>query len=263
LQPDGKLLIAGGFYTVDGYARSGVARLNTGLSSGGTTGGGGGTTDTPPVLNAGGATANTLTLTWSDNSLIRTSYSVQQKDGTGAFVQVGSASAGATQFTVGSLGPGSTYTFRLKANNNNGSSIFSNEANGTTSAVSGGGAGSAAYVSADTATRGTWKGVYGGDGYSVFGDASSLPGYVAVTPIGKSDWTWQWSTQDPAALQRPAATASDRLAACWYSSTSYSIDLNFSDGARHRVAVYFLDWDQMGRRETVQVSDGGTGTILD
>lgn len=262
LQPDGKLLISGGFYTVDGFARSGVARLNTGLSGGGTTGGGGNPPpDTAPTLSVSAVSANAITLGWSDSSTIRTGYNIEQKDSTGTYVQVGTAAAASRSFTVGGLAPSTAYSFRIRANNNTGTSIYSNESGAATSAVTGGGANRATFVASDGGTRGTWKGAYGAEGYAVFGDTSSYPSYVTVTPLGKSDWTWQWSTQDAAAVQRPTGT--DRLAACWYSPSGYSIDFRFNDTAVHRVAIYFLDWDLAGRREGVTVSDSDTGAILD
>src|SRR5207253_485720 len=59
---DGKLMISGGFYTVDGISRNGVARLLTGAS-----GGGGGTPPPPtaPVLSAAANSSSQITLTWS------------------------------------------------------------------------------------------------------------------------------------------------------------------------------------------------------
>lgn len=258
LQADGKLLISGGFYSVDGVSRVGVARLLTGVSGGEPP-----PRDVAPVLTVGGATASSLTLNWTDSSTIRTGYEIQQKSGS-SYTTITSVGSGTRSYTVNGLASSTQYTFRLKGNNSQGGSVYSADATGTTTAGSGGGSGStgaAQYVGSDAGTQGTWLGTYGGEGYNVFGDRNLLPSYVTVTPVGKSDWTWQWSTQDPAALQRAVGT--DRLAACWYSATSYSIDLRFTDGQAHRVSVYFLDWDKMGRVQNVQVTDGGTGVILD
>jgi len=51
------------------------------------------------------------------------------------------------------------------------------------------------------------------------------------------------------------------VAACWYNTTSFTVDLNFNDAATHRVAFYFMDWDT-GRVQTVEVLDAATGAIL-
>jgi hypothetical protein len=41
---------------------------------------------------------------------------------------------------------------------------------------------SAAFVGTDAATQGSWKGVYGSDGYNVVNDAISYPAYAQVAP---------------------------------------------------------------------------------
>src|SRR5262249_20813394 len=48
---------------------------------------------------------------------------------------------------------------------------------------------------------------------------------------------------------------SGRIAACWYSFTNYTIDVNFTDGKMHQVALYLLDWDSTTRNERVEVID--------
>ena len=48
------------------------------------------------------------------------------------------------------------------------------------------------------------------------------------------------------------SSALDRLAACWYSGVTWSMDVAITDGQTHRVALYFLDWDNAGRRQVVQ-----------
>ena len=45
--------------------------------------------------------------------------------------------------------------------------------------------------------------------------------------------------------------------------TSFTIDVNLTDGQTHDVALYFLDWYSGGRNETVQVTDAATGAVLD
>lgn len=120
----------------------------------------------------------------------------------------------------------------------------------------------ASFVRADLSTAGSWTGVYGANGYSVFNGASALPAYAQVAPAGQSSFTWTPSTSDPRALQTSAGSGS-RLAACMYSATAFTIDLNLTDGESHQVALYLLDWDTIGRTQSVQVTDAATGTPLD
>jgi hypothetical protein len=127
--------------------------------------------------------------------------------------------------------------------------------------------GTASFVKTDTATQGSWQGVYGSQGYHLIGDASSYPSYAQVSANGNSNYVWNSSTDDPRALQEVGS--SNRIAACWYGGTSsgqgFTINVSFTDGQTHQLALYLLDWDQYGggRSEQVQIVDATTGTVLD
>jgi hypothetical protein len=122
-------------------------------------------------------------------------------------------------------------------------------------------AATAKFVKADTTTEGSWRTVYGGDGYNVGGDQSLNPGYAAPAFSGNSTWTWAASTSDVRALEK-ASNPSDRIAAAWYSGTSFTIDSGITDQNLHQVALYCLDWDNGGRQQTIQVFDLN-GNVLD
>jgi hypothetical protein len=123
--------------------------------------------------------------------------------------------------------------------------------------------GTATFVKVDTTTQGTWKGVYGSQGYNVVGDAASYPNFAMVNPNGNLNYTWSSSTTDVRALQKSSATATDRMASTWYSPTSFTVDVNLTDGQKHQVELYLLDWDNWGRTERVDILDAATGTVLD
>jgi glucose/arabinose dehydrogenase len=120
----------------------------------------------------------------------------------------------------------------------------------------------ATYLSADTTTQGTWKGAYGAAGYNIIGDLAALPSYATVTPSGQSSWTWATSTSDARGLQKADPGATDRIAACWYSS-GFTVDINLTDGQAHTVSLYAVDWDTTARSERVDVVDPSTGAVLD
>ncbi len=122
-------------------------------------------------------------------------------------------------------------------------------------------AGGATFVRADTTTQGNWRGAYGAQGYQVIGDATSLPSYSQVTPAGNLFWTWTASTDEARALQNAAGT--DRVAATWYSDSSFTVDINITDGQTHQIALYCLDWDDLERAQSVEVLDAATGAVLD
>ena len=118
-----------------------------------------------------------------------------------------------------------------------------------------------AFLEQDTTTEGNWIGTYGTQGYDVIGNAASLPSYATVTPSVQSTYTWAATTTDPRALQNPGGTG--RIAACWYSVTSFTVDVNLTDGQTHDLELYFLDWDSTSRSEQVQISNAATGAVLD
>ncbi len=119
----------------------------------------------------------------------------------------------------------------------------------------------ASFIKQDTTTQGNWIATYGSQGYDVIGNAASLPSYVTVTPAGQTNYTWTASSTDPRALRN--ASGSGRIAACWYSPSSFTIDVNLTDGQSHDLELYFLDWDTTTRGEKVQISNASTGAVLD
>src|SRR5262249_41785350 len=54
--------------------------------------------------------------------------------------------------------------------------------------------GAATFLNADLTTQGSWKGVYGGDGFAIIGDTVNYPSYVNVTPSGASLYAWPGPT---------------------------------------------------------------------
>lgn len=134
--------------------------------------------------------------------------------------------------------------------------------------ASSGSGNSAAFVSTDTTTGGNWHGVYGGDGYNIFGATQSYPLYVSVTPTGNSYYAWADPVPGAHAkfLYAPYkdSVTTNRIAATWYSGSTFDLDVSISDSANHKVSIYSLDWDGVGggRTQTISVLDGDTLAIL-
>jgi len=118
----------------------------------------------------------------------------------------------------------------------------------------------ASFIRSDTSTRGNWRGVYGTDGYCVANDSQIIPGYASFAVLNQMNWTWAFSSSDPRALE--TSSRPGRIAAAWYSASSFSLDVNFTDGNSHPVALYAVDWDDNGRAETIQVLDANTNAVL-
>jgi hypothetical protein len=118
----------------------------------------------------------------------------------------------------------------------------------------------ASFLSRDTTTEGNWKAKYGADGYSLANSAQSIPGYATFAVLSEANYTWNSSTSDPRALQIPGSSTG--IAATWYSTGSFTFDLNVGAGA-HQVALYAVDWDSQSRAETIVVSSAASGATLD
>src|SRR5204862_5169011 len=86
--------------------------------------------------------------------------------------------------------------------------------------------------------------------YVIVNDANSPPAYAAVTTSGANTWQWTDVTTDVRGLQR--AVGASRFAATWYGST-FTVDVNITDGAAHQLSLYVVDWDSNGRGQTVEV----------
>jgi hypothetical protein len=119
----------------------------------------------------------------------------------------------------------------------------------------------ARFVATDGATHGNWKGVYGAEGNWVAGASASIPSYANLTA---SSPQWIWGTL-PTSVNAPLlpGTTTNRIAACWYSSTQVGFDLSINDGRYHRLSIYCVDWTSSGRQQRVDVIDRNTGAILD
>jgi hypothetical protein len=116
------------------------------------------------------------------------------------------------------------------------------------------------FVGADLITKGDWKGAYGSQGYNVIQEATNYPAFATVTPSGKSDYLWANPTTDARALLK---ATTNRIAACWYSATTFDLALTQNDNQPHRIALYCLDWDSLGRSEKIEFKDSVTGLVYD
>jgi hypothetical protein len=129
----------------------------------------------------------------------------------------------------------------------------------------------------DTSTQGNWGGVYGGDGYSIPGEPRRNPTYAEAGLADPSVIAWGTSVRDARALQKftgakdngwwipivRALGSVDRSASAWSSESTFTIDVNLTDGYPHEVAVYCLDWDSGGvRAEKIDILDAATGAVL-
>jgi hypothetical protein len=85
------------------------------------------------------ASSSQLTIRWTDGSTNEAGFRIQRKTGSGgSYADRATLGAGVTSWTDTGLSPGTTYSYRVLAYNDVGSSNYSNEASGTTLSGSGG-----------------------------------------------------------------------------------------------------------------------------
>lgn len=119
------------------------------------------------------------------------------------------------------------------------------------------GATEAVFLGADTVTQGSWKGVYGTEGHHIVADSTRLPDDARVHTGGESQWIWKLTSSEPRALER---AGTGRVAACWYSSSSFMIRVAAGDSPR-AVSLYCLDFDG-NRTQRIEVVNAMTGEVL-
>jgi len=121
----------------------------------------------------------------------------------------------------------------------------------------------ATFVKTDTATKGNWVGSYGQSGALIANNSSvALPGYATVNTTA-ARYTWVASTTDVRALYTSSA-ANGRIASTYYDpGSSFTFDVNLTDGNSHQVALYALDFENFGRAETIKILDATSSAVLD
>jgi hypothetical protein len=118
---------------------------------------------------------------------------------------------------------------------------------------------SASFTGPDTTTQGNWQSKYGADAYFIGnGPQSSALSYGTFAVQNDSLWTWASGSSDPRALAIPGGSGG--IASCWYNPSTFSFDVNLTDGNAHQIALYALDWDSGGRAETIQIVDANNSS---
>lgn len=221
-------------------------------------------TPTPPSIPTG-VTATTgstsVTLSWNTVSGA-TSYNVKRSTSPGGpYTQI--AQPPSVGYTDTGLTNGTKYYYVITAVNSVGESGNSTEVSATPvqSAST-----HATYVGSDTTSKGNWKGVYGAEGFDIIGDVTQNPVYCNPSYSGQSLWNWQTGSgvdpnAHPECLQKASGTG--RIAVCYYTMSSMSIDINIPLGTDHKVTLYLVDLLAVGRVEEIKVQDFVTGTVFD
>jgi streptogramin lyase len=86
----------------------------------------------PTGLTVKAVSSHQLNLAWTDNSSNETAISIWRRTGSGIYARVAVLPPSISHYVDAGLSPKTTYTYRVRAINNSGASLWSNEASGTT-----------------------------------------------------------------------------------------------------------------------------------
>ncbi len=124
-----------------------------------------------------------------------------------------------------------------------------------------GGGGAASFVCEDPFTQGNWKAYYGADGVMLAGGAGRSAPYGIISGQG-APTTWPFTPQDPRAYEL-YGTTNRALVGLGFQSAIDAFNLQITDDAWHQLAVYCVDGDRSGRKETLTLIDAGNNKVLD
>jgi hypothetical protein len=86
---------------------------------------------------------------------------------------------------------------------------------------------------------------------------------VVWTPPTQGTWTGIYGAGGEHRRARLAGGSSSRIASTYYSTGSFTINVNLTDGNTHRIALHLLDWDSTARTESVSILSAINGAVLD
>jgi trimeric autotransporter adhesin len=125
------------------------------------------------------------------------------------------------------------------------------------------GTSTASFLGTDTVSQGSWQPNYGNQGYAIADGTQSVPSGITLSvQTSNTPFVWAASTGDPRGVSLPTGGS---VAAAWYSDGPVNVisTIGFADTAAHTVSLYMVDWDSMGRSQTIEVTDGQSGQVLD
>jgi hypothetical protein len=130
----------------------------------------------------------------------------------------------------------------------------------------------------DTLTSGNWGGVYGSEGYILCAylsdgdtvqDLRSLPAYVGnITYSKQQGKQWVDGAGDQRAPSRGERNEYPRNAGAIHTQDplatlqTMTVDIQMDEGKSHQIALYFLDWEEAGRRVAVEMFDLDSKRLL-
>lgn len=116
------------------------------------------------------------------------------------------------------------------------------------------------FIGENSADMGFWRNHYGTQGQFILGQSIAPPSFVGLNITGATP-----SIRTPLRNPRALELATDpRLgtASEYITTGTMTVDLNFTDGQTHRVSLYAVDLQRLGRAQRIDVVDVATGALL-
>jgi uncharacterized protein (TIGR03790 family) len=135
--------------------------------------------------------------------------------------------------------------------------VFAQSVPGVTALPSAPPRASATYLGLDTTTLGSWAGHYGSDGYIIPNSSTRLPSYVQ---LGINVNPSRNACSEPECLK--PADGTSRTWNQWVSPTSFTIDINLTDGRVHKISFYTDDLYNGGLNQNLTIKEATTGAVL-
>jgi hypothetical protein len=122
-----------------------------------------------------------------------------------------------------------------------------------------------AFLGVDSTTLGNWRGVYGQDGTYVAFHYNAPPSYSTLNASNINESLYDQNSTDPRAMLKVLYSVSpnERIASYDYNRYYEDFAVTSTDNQTHRVALYFADWNLLGRTAILQAIDTASNVVLD
>src|SRR5438477_2539569 len=115
----------------------------------------------------------------------------------------------------------------------------------------------AAILAYTQSPQGNWVGAYGADGYDLLGwnGASDLASMPKASLVLDQDFHSKRKNSTTTVKSQHSPDASTRRATCFYDYSQIRLHLVFPAAYSGSLHLYDLNWDALGRRETITIND--------
>lgn len=133
----------------------------------------------------------------------------------------------------------------------------------------------ASTVKEDTVTQGNWKGVYGSKGYMLFNydgegaHRTKLPEQCrSIISLRNGNTSYKDAGTDPRALVSNVAGSTDRSLGAISTrdpqvcQQTFTVDVDYRSDKPYKISLYFVDWENNGRRSAIELFDLQNKRIL-